>query len=103
MTTAGIGAAALLAAVSVLLWPLRANGVTGSAIAPRYSRFVGFFAYEVLPRHPTAAQFRRAGVQLPQDVVAHRRDLAVGLAAGGAGLVLAGGVLVVVARRRRFQ
>lgn len=90
----------MTAAVAVLLWPLHANGVEGSALMPRYSEYFGFAAYGVLPEHPTDADLRRAGVRLPQDVVWHRRHIVFGLLASAVGVIVAGGALVIVERRR---
>jgi len=80
-----LGLALLAAAVAVMLWPLHANGVSGNAFQPHYSDF-GRYSYVSLPAHPTHADFVRAGITVPQDVVRDRRLLAAAVA--GAGLVL---------------
>jgi hypothetical protein len=51
---------------------MKANGLTGNAIAPRYGAF-GWYSYKPLPPHPTTADFRAAGIGVPQDVVSDRR------------------------------
>lgn len=80
----------------MMLWPLHANGLSGTALRPHYSDF-GWFAYAPLPTHPTPADLRDAGVTLPQDLVATRRRQAAEL--GGAGLLLAAAGAVASARR----
>ena len=87
------------AAVAVLLWPLHANGVSGSALTPRYSHYFGISSAEPIPEHPTKADLRRAGVRLPQDVVTHRRHIALALVA--AGLTLAAATAASSALRHR--
>ncbi|HET7303538.1 MAG TPA: hypothetical protein VFJ12_03175 [Segeticoccus sp.] len=92
----GLGALAVLAAGVLLLVPLRADGVSGNAISPRYSDF-GWFSYEPLPEHATIADLRAAGVRAPQDAVADRRREAAVTAAAGATLL---GTGVLLHRRR---
>lgn len=89
----------LLASVAVLLWPLSGLGVSGNALAPKFSRqFVfGVSTYSPLPDRPTAADLRNAGVVLPKDRVADRRRGAAAVLA--AGLIIASGGLFVQARR----
>lgn len=97
-------AAALLtaaAAIAILLWPLHANGVTGSALMPHYSEYFGFTTFKPLPDPATNDDLRRAGVRLPIDVVWHRRHIAIGLLSGAAALGAAGVTVLVVGRRRR--
>jgi hypothetical protein len=91
---------AVAAALALLLWPLHANGVEGSALIPRYSRYFTFATFEPVPDHATEADLRRAGVRFPQDVVWHRRDIAFGLIAGAIGVIAIGATLVIVKRRR---
>jgi hypothetical protein len=76
------GIVLIAVAVAVVVWPLHANGVTGMALRPHYHDF-GFTSPDQLPLHLTKADLRRAGVRLPEDVVAHRRHLAELLAAIG--------------------
>ena len=76
---------AFAGALAVALWPIHANGVSGSALVPRYARYWGWAGYAPLPtgRTLTIADLRRAGVRVPQDVVAdRRREAAVVLVAG---------------------
>jgi hypothetical protein len=67
------------AAAAVVLWPLHANGVSGTALWPRYADF-GWTTFAPLPTHPTMADLRAAGVAFPQDLVRHRRHVAEVLA-----------------------
>jgi hypothetical protein len=76
------GIVLLAAAVAVVVWPLHANGVTGTALLPHYHEF-GFTSPDQLPLHLTKAELRHAGIRLPEDVVAHRRHIAELLAAIG--------------------
>jgi hypothetical protein len=94
--TLGLGPALIVAAAVLMLWPLHANGVSGNAIRPHVHDF-GWYSYIALPAHPTHADFVRAGVTPPQDVVHDRRWLAAEVA--GAGAIL--GVLSVAVMRRR--
>ena len=64
---------AALAGVVVLFAPMHEIGVTGSAAWPHYRSF-GWVATEPLPPHPTARDFRNAGIVTPQSRVSHRRD-----------------------------
>jgi hypothetical protein len=84
-----VGGLVLLAALVPALLPLHASGVSGNALSPVYSDF-GWSTYQPMPEHPTLDDFRRAGIEVPQDVVSDRRRLAGALAAVGAVLVLAG-------------
>jgi hypothetical protein len=94
-----VAAALVLAGATAAVWPLRANGVRGSAIAPHYRDFyVGVTSYQPLPQHVTVAQLRRLGARLPGDAVDQRRRLAAGLAATG--LILALSVTLSTQRRR---
>jgi len=96
-----VGLLAFVGAVAVVLWPLHANGVRGSALAPRYHGFyVGVADFAPLPAHPTKSYLRRHGVRLPEDVVADRRraaavvlvaGLAAATAVGASGAVAASG------------
>jgi hypothetical protein len=88
-------------AVTVLLWPLHANGVTGSALMPHYSEYFGFMTTRPIPDPATNDDLRRAGVRLPIDVVWHRRHIAIGLLGGAAALGAAGATGLIVGRRRR--
>jgi len=90
----GFAAAAL--ALALLLWPLNAPGVRGSALTPHYRDF-GWYAYVPLPKHPTLADFRRAGIPLPMDKVHRRRTTALSAAVVSAVAFAAH----VVLRRRR--
>jgi len=76
------GAAGVVAGLAFLLWPLHAPGVTGSAATPHYRDF-GWQSYSPLPDRPTAADLRRAGISLPQDLVRERRYVAVAAAVAG--------------------
>jgi hypothetical protein len=95
--TIAIGSALLAAAAVLMLWPLHANGVSGNAAQPHYSDF-GWYSYTALPAHPTHADFVRAGITTPQDVVHDRRVLSAGIAAGGAAMMLTAAVAL---RKRR--
>jgi hypothetical protein len=86
------GAAVVVAAAALLLWPLHEEGVTGNALRPSYGDF-GWFAYAPVPEHPTTGDLRTAGVRVPQDAVARRREVAAGLAVGGVVLLLGGALL----------
>lgn len=98
-----VGFLGLCAAVAVLLWPLHGNGVSGSALMPRYSHYIGLTAFGPLPDHPTAADLRRAGVRLPQDVVAHRQHIGFGVLVGAVGVGAVGAALILVGRSREPQ
>jgi len=87
-----LGLALLVAAAVLMLWPLHANGVSGNALRPHYSGF-GWYSYVSLPPHPTHADFVRAGITVPQDVVHDRRVLSAAIGAGGAVLLLVAGVV----------
>jgi hypothetical protein len=102
VTTVGCAVAVLAVALVLALWPLHSNGLRGDAIAPRYSRYVGFYSYAPLPAHPTEADFRRAGITLPRDRVANRRRDAGTLAAVGI-LVIGIGVTLHLHAGRRQQ
>jgi hypothetical protein len=100
-----IGVGLILAACILLLWPLHANGVSGSDLRPHYSRYFGFNTSVLLPSNPTHDDLRRAGVRLPVDVVWHRRHIAEAMAGSG-GLVLliaTWPVTTSATRRRRSQ
>jgi len=84
--------ALLVAAAVLMLWPLDANGVHGNAFQPHYSDF-GWYSYASLPAHPTHADFVRAGITVPQDVVHDRRVLSAAIAAGGVVLLLSAALL----------
>jgi hypothetical protein len=81
ITRGSIGAALALAAAAaaLVLWPVHANGVSGTALWPHYADF-GWTSYAPLPTHPTVADLRAAGVAFPQDLVRHRRHVAEVLA-----------------------
>lgn len=83
----GSGLAAIVVALGLMVAPIRADGVSGNAIAPRYTDF-GWFAYEPLPDHPTSDDLRSAGVRVPQDAVAERRRESAAIAAAGLALLL---------------
>jgi hypothetical protein len=68
----GLGAAALLAGLALLLVPIHGNGVTGTAVHPRYGEF-GFSTYRSLPEHFTVADLHRIGIRTPGQVVHDRR------------------------------
>ena len=93
-----LGFAGVVVAGVVVLWPLHANGVSGSALRPHYTGF-GWTTYAALPDHPTASDFRRAGVRLPQDVVEHRRHMAELVAALGVLAIGGGAASILIARR----
>jgi hypothetical protein len=98
LTTVGVGVTALAVALALALLPLHGDGLGGNAIAPRYSKYVGFYSYAPLPSHPTKADFRSAGITLPRDRVADRRRDAETLAAVG---ILVVGIGVTLVRRTR--
>jgi hypothetical protein len=95
-----LGAAGVVTAVVMGLWPLHENGVSGSALVPHYSRYFGFSAAGPMPRNPTQDDLRRAGVVFPMDVV-HDRRLTVSEVFAGSVLLLVAGAAAVVAGRRR--
>lgn len=78
-----VGLAAVVAAAALLFWPMNARGVTGTAARPHYRDF-GWYSYSPLPPNPSSADFRRAGIVLPQDIVKKRRALALAIATIGA-------------------
>jgi len=92
----GCGLAAITLALGLMLAPIRADGVSGNAITPKYTGF-GWFAYEPLPEHPTISDLRAAGVRVPQDAVASRRWLAATVATAGLAALAAG---VLMSRRQ---
>ena len=94
------GASAVVAAAFVALWPLHAAGVSGNALAPRYHAFA-WETFAPLPAHPTFAELRRAGVRIPQDVVANRRRAAAVVLVAGLAVTLALGAAGGVAVGRR--
>jgi hypothetical protein len=98
----GLGIAGVVIAGVVLLWPLHANGVSGSALRPHYRSF-GFALVTggPLPRHVTVAYLRSAGVRLPQDVVDHRREIAYALVGTGLVVAVGGAVTWLIGRRER--
>ncbi|MCW2497964.1 hypothetical protein [Jatrophihabitans sp.] len=96
----GVGVVLVAVGLTVLLWPLHANGVSGSALLPHYAKELGFQTSYALPLHPTLGELRLAGVRLPGDVVAHRRRL--GELVGGIGLALVVVSSVFAARHRRW-
>jgi hypothetical protein len=93
-----VGFVAILSAAVMVVWPLHANGVSGSALVPHYKDF-GFQSYVSLPRYASLADLRRAGLPLPQDAVAHRRDLVYWVLGCGIALAAAGSVMAVRGRR----
>lgn|GEM_PF-5035009 len=91
--TGGLG---LLAAAAVLvLLPMHGNGLSGSAVQPQYGAYY-WASYQPLPAHPTTAELRRAGLQLPQDLVSSRRYMAAAVGATG----VAATALGLLVRRR---
>ena len=83
------GIAGVLSGLALLFWPLDEPGVTGSALRPHYRDF-GWYSYTPMPAHPTAADFSRAGITLPQELVGrHRLVAAAVMAAGGAAVGVA--------------
>jgi hypothetical protein len=76
------GCGAVATGAVLLLWPFRRSGLAGNAIRPRYTDF-GWVSNEPLPEHPTRADFRRAGIRMPQDVLGRRRLLAGAVTAAG--------------------
>lgn len=94
------GVLASIAAGVLLLWPLHADGVHGSALRPHYRAELGFTASRPVPPNPTFDDLRRAGVRLPQDVVWHRRHVALGLAVAGLVLVATGATVIMLDSRR---
>lgn len=94
----GSGFAAIVVALGLMVAPIRADGVSGNAIAPRYTDF-GWFAYEPLPDHPTSDDLRSAGVRVPQDAVAERRRESAAIAAVGMALLL----VAFIAQPRRSR
>lgn len=93
----GCGIAAIAVALGLMAAPIRAQGVSGNAIAPQYSGF-GWFSYEPLPEHPTIKDLRSAGVRVPQDAVAERRWEAAIIAAAGVAALSTG---MLMGRRRQ--
>ncbi len=85
-----VGLAGVVAAGVIGLWPLRANGVTGSALRPHYSEYFSVYSLRPLPDRPTPADFRRAGVRLPIDAVHDRRRIVYDVFACGVLLTVAG-------------
>ena len=94
---------AVAAAVAILLWPLHANGVAGTALLPKYSEYLAFTTDKPLPDRTTNDDLRRAGVRLPIDVVWHRRHIAIALLGGGVALGAIGATVFIVGRRRGQQ
>ena len=92
-----LGLALLAAAVVLMLWPLHANGVHGNALRPHYSDF-GWYSTVAMPPHPTHADFVRAGITVPQDVVRDRWVLSGAIA--GAGTVLLVSAALIPLRKR---
>ena len=92
-----LGLALIVAAAVLMVWPLHANGVRGNALQPRYTSF-GWYSYAAVPARPTHADFIRAGITVPQDVVHDRRVLSAELAGGGVVLLIGAGI--AFARRR---
>ena len=93
-----IALACLGVAAAVLLWPLHANGVSGSALRPHYRDF-GFATDQSVPENPTFDDLRRAGIRLPQDVVSHRRHIAELVGVLGVVVVVTGSVSTLITRR----
>jgi hypothetical protein len=108
LTTIVLGVWALAIAVALAVWPLHGNGLSGNAVSPTYSKYVGFYSYTPLPPNPTKADLRRAGITLPQDVInARRRDAetlgAVGILLTGLGLSLRHNAVRITGERSRAQ
>lgn len=80
----GVGLVGVLTGVALLLWPLDATGVTGSALRPHFHD-LGWVTAHPMPVHPSRQQLRAAGIAVPQDAVHRRR--AVSGAAFGVGVV----------------
>lgn len=95
--TVTIGLLVLATAAVLALVPMRANGLAGNSVRPRYSAFyVGVVSYQPLPAHATSAEMRRLGVTFPQDRVRSRRYL---VAAAGVTGVAATALGLMVRRR----
>lgn len=92
----------VVAGIVLAVWPLHANGVSGTAIAPRYHAFeVGVSSYRPLPEHVTIAELRRLGVRVPQDAVEERRRLAAALIAAALVVGAAAGLVPALRAGRR--
>jgi hypothetical protein len=100
MSTFALG---IVAAVAVLVWPLHANGVTGSALMPKYSHYLAFSSSQPIPDHATNADLRRAGVRVPSDVVWHRRHIAIWILAGAIADGAIGAALALAWQRRNSE
>jgi hypothetical protein len=95
------GVVALVGAFVILLLPLDADGVSGSALRPHYrDQVVGISISGPLPDWFTASSLPMGGFEIPQDVVAHRRHVAELVGSLGA-VVLAFGCAMAVAGKRR--
>ncbi len=86
------------AGAAVLLAPLDANGVSGCALIPSYHDFA-VTTFRPLSRQVTLAELRRAGVPIPTDAVAHRRDLAAWFLVGADAVGGITAALFIAARR----
>ncbi len=78
------------AAAAILLWPLHAPGLRGTALRPRYSQFTVAVA-RFSPGSPTLAEL---GIAIPARTVDHRREAVAVLGVPGV-------LLAVSARFRR--
>jgi hypothetical protein len=83
---------------ALLLGPIHATGVRGTALQPHYVPFyVGFYSYAPLAGSADAkAVLKQAGITAPSVAVRRRRETA---AAAIACAVVVGGVVVIRARR----
>ncbi len=87
----------LIALAALLLGPIHATGVRGTALHPRYVPFyVGFYSYTPTGPANANAALAQAGITAP-DVAVHRRIEAAVAATVGAAVI--GAVLVVRSRR----
>ncbi|HEY0869696.1 MAG TPA: hypothetical protein VGD55_04815 [Acidothermaceae bacterium] len=90
-------AVVFVAVAVLLLGPIHATGVRGTALHPRYvPYYVGFFSYSPAGPANAKAALAQAGITAP-DVAVHRRIEAAVASAGVAALI--GGVLLVRSRR----
>ena len=98
MALVGTALGLLVAALVLALAPLHGPGVEGTPVEPRYGRF-SYAVFGVLPEEPSQDDLRSAGVVLPTDTVAQRRQSAYAAAGLSAVLALAGVVRVSRAGR----